>query len=262
VVIDVQGAVDRHDPRSQLIGRVGWTCPKPRGHHRHRRGADRTDPVWLHRGEHFSMTTRLQLRRRPLFGPEGRCMGMLDLTGVDVPERPELRHLVARSARAIEDALLLSRPHDWLMRLNWPGGALGGESDGLVTLDDDGRCWAPTPRRANCCPCRCAAPVALCTAPMCLPCPGPCCAMRHASSASAAMPVPLWSGLRLQALVQPAAAVQGRVRASPAAPLRQTETALIRQAVQDARGNVAEARALGISRATVYRKLGQSAVKF
>ena len=43
----------------------------------------------------------------------------------------------------------------------------------------------------------------------------------------------------------------------PAAPLREAETALIRQAVQDARGNVAEAaRALGISRATVYRKLG------
>ena len=59
-------------------------------------------------------------------------------------------------------------------------------------------------------------------------------------------------------LVQPAAAAPGRVRASPAAPLRQTETALIRQAVQDARGNVAEAaRALGISRATVYRKLGR-----
>ncbi|EER58345.1 transcriptional regulator, Fis family [Acidovorax delafieldii 2AN] len=41
------------------------------------------------------------------------------------------------------------------------------------------------------------------------------------------------------------------------APLRAAETALIRQAVQDARGNVAEAaRTLGISRATVYRKLG------
>jgi len=35
------------------------------------------------------------------------------------------------------------------------------------------------------------------------------------------------------------------------------ETALIRKAVADARGNVAEAaRALGISRATLYRKLG------
>ncbi|MCM2347939.1 MAG: helix-turn-helix domain-containing protein, partial [Acidovorax soli] len=45
--------------------------------------------------------------------------------------------------------------------------------------------------------------------------------------------------------------------ASSPAPLRAAEAALIRQAVQDARGNVAEAaRALGISRATVYRKLG------
>jgi transcriptional regulator of acetoin/glycerol metabolism len=35
------------------------------------------------------------------------------------------------------------------------------------------------------------------------------------------------------------------------------EDALIRQAVEAARGNVAEAaRALGISRATVYRKIG------
>ena len=41
------------------------------------------------------------------------------------------------------------------------------------------------------------------------------------------------------------------------APLRAAEAALIRQAVQNARGNVAEAAlALGISRATVYRKLG------
>ena len=40
-------------------------------------------------------------------------------------------------------------------------------------------------------------------------------------------------------------------------PLRATEAALIRQAVQNARGNVAEAaRTLGIRRATVYRKLG------
>jgi len=41
--------------------------------------------------------------------------------------------------------------------------------------------------------------------------------------------------------------------------LRDVQTALIRKAVDDARGNVAEAaRALGISRATVYRKLSQS----
>ena len=39
-------------------------------------------------------------------------------------------------------------------------------------------------------------------------------------------------------------------------PLRDVEAALIRRAVDDANGNVQEAaKALGISRATVYRKL-------
>ena len=43
-------------------------------------------------------------------------------------------------------------------------------------------------------------------------------------------------------------------------PLREIESAMIRKAVADARGNVIEAaRVLGISRATVYRKLGQRA---
>jgi len=76
--------------------------------------------------------------------------------------------------------------------------------------------------------------------------------------------VPLWSGLRVQVRPQrggsgataPANVSDNRPR------LRDVETALIRKAVADARGNVAEAaRALGISRATVYRKLwrGRSA---
>ena len=45
----------------------------------------------------------------------------------------------------------------------------------------------------------------------------------------------------------------------PAAkPLKDVQTDMIREAVNQARGNVAEAaRALGISRATVYRKLGR-----
>jgi len=42
-------------------------------------------------------------------------------------------------------------------------------------------------------------------------------------------------------------------------PLKEVESDLIRKAVEEARGNVAQAaRALGISRATVYRKLGNS----
>jgi transcriptional regulator of acetoin/glycerol metabolism len=76
--------------------------------------------------------------------------------------------------------------------------------------------------------------------------------------------VPLWSGLRLQARAElagraPGPAWAARPAQAPATtqPLRDVETGLIRTAVEEARGNVAQAaRNLGISRATVYRKLG------
>jgi hypothetical protein len=38
---------------------------------------------------------------------------MLDLTGIDAAERPELKHLVAQSARSIENALTLARRMRW-----------------------------------------------------------------------------------------------------------------------------------------------------
>ena len=73
----------------------------------------------------------------------------------------------------------------------------------------------------------------------------------------ASFEVPLWSGLRLQLMAQGPGRVAGAARpSSHSVPLKDVEAALIRRAVEDARGNVMEAaRALGISRATVYRKL-------
>ena len=70
--------------------------------------------------------------------------------------------------------------------------------------------------------------------------------------------VPLWSGLVLQVLPQrPGIATAPRAASSDSRlPLKDLETEIIRKAVRDARGNVmAAAKALGISRATVYRKL-------
>ncbi len=65
-----------------------------------------------------------------------------------------------------------------------------------------------------------------------------------------ALELPTCTGLRVLALVQ-----NGR---DDALPLKSREAAMIRHAVAEARGNVAEAaRRLGISRATVYRKLQQ-----
>ncbi|CAN7344937.1 helix-turn-helix domain-containing protein [Acidovorax sp. Root217] len=271
VVVDVQGALDRHDARVRAIGRVGIDLSETTvGTTAIGAALAELQPVWLHRGEHFfNDNTSYSCAGAPLFDPQGQCIGMLDLTGVDVPERPELRHLVARSARAIEDALLLQLPHALLLRLNWPGSTLGGEGDGLMLLDADGyvvgtnrtaRQLVPQPLRA---------PGTRPHAGDLLALPWPLlfdAALQQQRSGPAPMDMPLWSGLRLQGMALPArpagqgsglARAPAPAHAATSAPLREAETALIRQAVQDARGNVAEAaRALGISRATVYRKLG------
>ena len=72
--------------------------------------------------------------------------------------------------------------------------------------------------------------------------------------------IPLWNGLRLSALAIEAARENLPARyetATMGCGLKDMETAMIHKAVEQARGNVAQAaQALGISRATVYRKLG------
>ena len=222
-------------------------------------------PVWLHRGEHFFDDTSLySCAGAPLFGPDGRCVGMLDLTGVNVVERPELKHLAALSARSIENALVLQQPRALLVRLNWPGYGGHTEAEGLLCLDADGRVSASNAAaREMLCPPH--APMAASATPA---------APLHASDLfampwtmlwdaahcadDAVLEVPLWSGLRLQARPQAMAhpASDALRTTTPPPRLRELETALIRKAVDDARGNVAEAaRRLGISRATVYRKL-------
>ena len=223
-------------------------------------------PVWLHRGEHFFDDTSVySCAGAPLFGPDGRCVGMLDLTGVNVVERPELRQLAALSARSIENALVLQRPHDLLVRLNWPGWGDHAESEGLLCLDADGHVVASNAAARDMLnqPAALVAPVSPVHAGdlFALPLSALWDAARRGDGS--AVEAPLWSGLRLQARPQ-AGDERGRaVFGAPAAAgarLRDVETALIRKAVDEARGNVAEAaRLLGISRATVYRKLGRGA---
>lgn len=258
VVIDVNGPVDRHNPQASLIARIGVDLSEQAvGTTAIGATLAELQPVWLHRGEHFfDDTSAYSCAGAPVFGPDGRCVGMLDLTGIHVPERPALKHLVAQSARSIENALLLAQPHQLLLRLSWPGQPIGTAGDALLTLDDDGQI-AGTNRAAT-------QMLGLTGAPW-----------PHSSEVFAVSPatlfdaarterpateVPLWSGLRVQVLSRPAG---GRARGMPtqprpaAVPLKDLETHLIRQAVQDARGNVMQAAlALGISRATVYRKLG------
>lgn len=216
------------------------------------------ESVWLHRGEHFFDDTSIySCAGAPLFGPQGECIGMLDLTGVQVVERPELRHLAALSARSIENALVQDHPCALLLHIGWPGCVTGADTEGLLCIDAEGnvtggnaaaRHMLHQPLGAR--------PGLHCNDLFALP---PQMLFDAARRGDAMLEVPLWSGLRVQA--RPRIAGQAAPFAPVAASrprLRDVESALIRKAVDDARGNVAEAaRTLGISRATVYRRLGK-----
>jgi len=213
------------------------------------------ESVWLHRAEHFFDATSIySCAGAPLFGPEGDCIGMLDLTGVQVLERPELRHLAVQSARSIENALVQSHPCALLLRLDWPGYGAGPGSEGLLAIDADGCVTgANTAARQMLHQPLARQPATHCQDLFALP---PHMLFDAARRGEALLEVPLWSGLRVQA--RPQLTGHPPSAAPEPARLRDLEAALIRRAVDEARGNVAEAaRALGISRATVYRKLAR-----
>jgi transcriptional regulator of acetoin/glycerol metabolism len=270
VVVEAIGPIDRSDRRADLITRTGVDLSE-RSVGTTAIGAVLTElqPVWLHRGEHFFDDTGVySCAGAPLFGPNGDCVGMLDLTGVDVPERPELLHLAIQSARGIENAMALELAHALLLRLNWPGHPLGGDADALVGVDADGVVTG-TNRAARAMVPRLGELAELSTARAHV---GELFALPFEMLFDAArrdpapIDIPLWSGLRLQALVlargskvaMPATPVTPpRATLATQRPLRDIETELIRKAVNETGGNVAQAAIrLGVSRATVYRKLG------
>ncbi|WP_235579389.1 helix-turn-helix domain-containing protein [Pseudorhodoferax sp. Leaf274] len=253
VVVDAHGAIDRSDRRAVLITRIGTDLSEQRvGTTAIGAALFEQQPVWLHRAEHFFADTgAYSCAGAPVRGADGQLAGMLDLTGIDVAERPELQHLAAQAACSIDNALALAVPHALALRLSWPGALPGGDSDGLLGLDGDGLVVAANP----------AARAMLALAPHNAAVHADALfAMPHASLFDAALhggpfDVPLWSGLRLWAQAH---AADRRDAGEAPLPLKTVEDALIRQAVDAARGNVAlAARRLGISRATVYRKLGR-----
>jgi transcriptional regulator of acetoin/glycerol metabolism len=155
-----------------------------------------------------------------------------------------------------------------MLRLNWPGRSMGDDQDGLVALDADGFVTGANQTARQLVPSLSATSASTLHSRDLFAMPYEMLfdAARHDLQG---LEAPLWSGLRLQVLARlrqdsrsatssafgpstwPAAASVGL-------PLRDVETALIQQAVSEAKGNVAQAaRALGISRATVYRKLAR-----
>ena len=251
VVIDTRG-VDAHgEAAARAIGRVGVDLSERRvGTSAIGAALREQRSVWLHRGEHFFQDTSVySCAGAPLFDADGQCIGMLDLTGINTVERPQLQGLASACARRIEQALLRQRPAAWRVQLNWPGQLSGNEHDGLMLFDDDGvLLGANSAARQLCAQ---ALPAGLSSQEVFAM---DWALLRDLCRRQAVTEVALWSGLQVH-VREALDASQGHT-----APLKAFENDLIQQTMQRTRGNVAEAaRLLGISRATLYRRLGTRA---
>ncbi|MDD5029562.1 MAG: helix-turn-helix domain-containing protein [Rhodoferax sp.] len=257
IVLDTSGPIDQGDLRASLITRIGTDLSERAiGTSAIGTALAEQQAVWLHRGEHFFQdNTHYTCAGAPLFDPQGQCAGMLDLTGVDVPERTELKHLVMQSAAQIENALVLATKHQLMLRLNWPGHGLGSTADALLGLDDNGFVSGANSVARQIVPGLAAGVHA--NELFGLPYQA---LFDAAQRSDATLDVALRNGLRLRALAtrrsQQAASGVAASSAASGVPIRQMQASMIRQAMEQAGGNVAEAaQALGISRATLYRKL-------
>ena len=251
VVLAVGATADAAVPAVHSIARPGVDLSEPSvGTTAIGAALGEMQPVWLHRGEHyFDATSVYSCAGAPIFGPDGQLAGMLDLTGVLVDERPELRHLAAQMAHRIEAALLAALPRHRLLRVQWPG-APGGDAGGALAVDADGVIVGADRGARAILGLRWAGP-AVRFGPLDAWFAAPLGHLLGLRADAPAQVVPLWSGLRaLVSAADPAgdAATPGR--------WHDAQARLVREAIDAAQGNVSRAAAgLGISRATLYRRL-------
>jgi sigma-54 dependent transcriptional regulator, acetoin dehydrogenase operon transcriptional activator AcoR len=253
IVIDTRGEIDKQNKHASSIGRIGVDLSEKRvGTTAIGTVLTELKPVWLHRGEHFYKSTSMySCAGAPVFGPDGSCVGMLDLTGVNTPERPELKFLAAQSARSIENSLLRNQQANLQIYLNWPGRLQGNDSDGLISLDENGHIIGANRQARQMISIDHLHPHASDVFAM------PWQSLFDLAHTQTGAEVPLWSGLRIQIKAAGEACPRPTfMTGSNAGALKDVESDLIRRVMQQSRGNVAEAaKRLGISRATLYRKI-------
>ena len=253
IVLDAKGAIDYSDKRANQIVRVGTDLSESAiGTSAIGTCLVEKRSVWLHRGEHFLSGNRIySCAGVPVFKSLDECVGMLDLTGIDVPERRELTHLAARASKEIQKAYLRSMcsagKHARLIQLQWPNSSFDGSNDGLLAVDESGTIIAANQAVKEWLPELALTSTARCEDYFSVGCFD---TFIDAMSRGRVANLALWSGLQVAARWY-----QEPVSASDA-PLKVVEAEMIRKAINKARGNVAQAAgALGISRATLYRKL-------
>jgi sigma-54 dependent transcriptional regulator, acetoin dehydrogenase operon transcriptional activator AcoR len=97
-------------------------------------------PMEIHGAEHFlERNAFLTCAAAPIQGPEGRLLGVLDISGDQRNHHPHTRGLVCTAAQMIENRLLCSRYRQGI-RLHFhatPEG-VGTLAEGIVALSEDG----------------------------------------------------------------------------------------------------------------------------
>jgi len=98
-------------------------------------------PVSVHGGEHFlEHNSFLTCTAAPVAGPDGRLLGVLDISGHRRGRHPHTAGLVSAAAHMIENRLFDAR-HECTLRLRLhpqPDG-IGTVAEGLLALAEDGR---------------------------------------------------------------------------------------------------------------------------
>ncbi|MBI2239517.1 MAG: sigma-54-dependent Fis family transcriptional regulator [Magnetospirillum gryphiswaldense] len=98
-------------------------------------------PVSVHGGEHFlEHNSFLTCAAAPVAGPDGRLLGVLDISGHRRGRHPHTAGLVSAAAHMIENRLFEARHEGGLrLRLHPQPDGIGTLAEGLLALDGDGR---------------------------------------------------------------------------------------------------------------------------
>jgi sigma-54 dependent transcriptional regulator, acetoin dehydrogenase operon transcriptional activator AcoR len=264
VVLNAMGAFDKSDKRASQITKIGVDLSESAiGTTAIGTALAEQKPVWLHRREHFLLSNRIySCAGAPIFGTQNECIGMLDLTGIEVPERKELVHLAARSAQDIQNALLFQEVNLTrglkTLQLQWLGTSLDSANTGMIAFDEEGKTAGFNKAALDWLPDLAIQKNQHCEALFSVPAPEFLASLHGGKTAT----LPLWSGIQVTAKWTDTGSLAQHKQASTAEPnLKSVEAELVYRAITAARGNVAvAAEKLGISRATLYRKL-QKVVK-
>jgi sigma-54 dependent transcriptional regulator, acetoin dehydrogenase operon transcriptional activator AcoR len=251
-VLNAEGVVDKRDKRASQITAIGVDLSEQAvGTTAICAALTEQKPVWLHRGEHFLSSNNIySCAGAPIFGSQNDCIGMLDLTGYDVPERRELVRLAARSAKDIQNAVVNREAENSkgakVLYLQWLGSAFDMASVGMIVFNDEGMTTGFNRAALDWLPDLAIQKSQHCEALFSLS------ANQFFSSLHGGRTavLPLWSGIQVTARWQNSEPENNESN------LRNVEAELVYRAITSARGNVAiAAQKLGISRATLYRKL-------